>query len=222
MGIFLPRQEVFSPVGLVTQPSQYAHYPSGAGRVVRNVTMRNPGELVQAPGIQGSVSVGGVDRVIHKQAPLDNGEVYSFCEIGTVWSVFCGVNTASFIGSNVNAFSSTGRISWARVAERLLVNGTRGFLVGDYMAPTSAAERALRTAGLPQLNRFTHNLVDTGNGWLLGGQMVAYRFCVVRELANGYTLRSVPSPPYKAMHGTLTSAGTNPRFDLFWVAALDI
>lgn len=205
MGNFLPRQTITAPIGLVTQPNQYNQYPSGAGRIVRNLVMRNPGELVQAPDVQSVQSVGAANNIIHKLAPLDDGHVYSFHENSGTWSVRENNNSVTWIANNAavssesNAFPANGKVSWARVAERMLVNASAGFLVCDYMAPNSVGERGLRHAGLcqPILQYSGDPFVDDGAGWLADNQMVGYTCCFVREFADGYKLRSVRSPPIK-------------------------
>jgi hypothetical protein len=206
MGIFLPRQSILAPIGLVTQPNQYAQYPSGACKVARNFVLRNPGELVQAPDVQDVRFFTAPNDVIHKLMPLDNGHVYEFHQNGTTWTVYeqngvtgWNVPFVPLFSSATNAFSSTGRISWTRVAERLITNPTFGNVVGDYTAPTSLAEVALRVAGMPQPSLSGLALVNSGSGWIAGGQMVAYTACLVREFADGYKIRSSPAAPTKML-----------------------
>ena len=212
MGIFLPRQSILAPIGLVTQPNQYAQYPSGACKVARNFVLRNPGELVQAPDLFSTTLVGSTNNIIHKLIPLDSDHVYSIHQNGSTWSVFDNTSSATYLplaGSATNAFSSTGRISWARVAERMIVNPVFGNVVGDYMAPTSVAERALRVAGLPQPSIGVLTMTDDGNGWLQNDQVVAYTACLVREFADGYAIRSSPSVPMKIL-----GSGATPPYNI--------
>lgn len=209
MAIFLARQEVLVPVGEVTQPSKYAQYPSGAGLRVINKTMRNPGEYVQAPDFLTAQSVGGANEVIHKLIPLDGGHTYAITFNGSVWSVFENGSSAAYGGSTSDAFSSTGRIAWARVKERLLINGRHGFLVGDYMQPSNSTERALRAAGLPQPTFSAFGTTEDGLGWLEDGMMVGYCACFVREFSDGYSIRSVPSPVVKLLLNP-SGGGTRP------------
>lgn len=216
MGFFLPRQEILVPIGLVTQPNQYAQYPSGALRVARNVVMRNPGELVQAPDTTGQVTVGAANNILQQLFPLDSGHVYSFHLNGTTWSVFDNNNSAGLpLGiSSTNLFSTTGRIGPTRNRERMIVNTLQGGLVVDYMAPTSAGERALRKAGMPQPGWRSISNVSTNAGAIPTGTMVGYVVCFARELQNGYTVRSVPSVPFKFAN---TSGVTlNPSLSIWW------
>ena len=192
--MFLPRQQIFAPIGLVTQPSQYGQYPSGALKQAVNVTMRNPGELVQAPATTDSVTPGASNDRIAKLMPLDEGHVYSFHVNGTTWSVRENTSSAAVPSalSTTDLFSATGQLTPIRANDRMIVNSLKGCLVGDYMAPSSGAERDLRRAGLP-CPQFT--LSYGGDGPIPAEAMVAYTVCFVRRFDDGYELRSAPSIP---------------------------
>lgn len=221
MGIFIPRQEILTPLGLVTQPSKYAQYPAGACSIAKNVVMRNPGELIQAPDVQGVQVIGGANTFIRKLAPLNDGHVYTFADNGgTTWSLTETNNAVTFPGSAVNAFNSSA-VSWARVAERLIVNGNFGNLVGDFMAPSSAGQRALREAGMQQPSIAALAFVNSGYGYFGGDQMVGYTACLVREFADGYTVRSVPAAAVKVWQGT-GAAVVDVDLIVFWTTGITV
>lgn len=203
MGIFLPRQEILAPLGLVTQPNQYKQYPSGAMGVARNVTLRNPGELVQAPDIQELVSYGSVSQDIRKLVPSASigayglqSQIYSmqFNQGTNTWQVFTAAGTPvdfTLIGSAVGAFSEFGYISVPLVAGRLIFNGNFGCVVTGNAPENSTS---FREAGLTQPTISQISTTAGGNGWMSGGTAVAYAACFVRRYSDDYTLRSSPSP----------------------------
>lgn len=220
--MFLPRQSIVVPVGLITQPNQYGQYPSGALKTARNVVMRNPGELVQAPDSTGATTVGAANNILHRLMPLDQNHIYSFHQNGTTWSVFENANSAGLpLGvSTTNLFDATGRISPTRNHERLIVNSLQGCLVGDYMVPTSAGERALRKAGMPQPGWRAIGATPTNAGAIPNNTMVGYAVCFIRELQNGYVVRSVPSVQFK--YANTSGATTNPQLNIFWNSSSSI
>lgn len=205
-----------TPLGLVTQPSQYGQYSSGALRLARNVVMRNPGEIIQAADVAGAVSVGAAGNILQKMFPLDQSHVYTFHSNGTTWSIFENNNTTNLPAgiSATNLFNANGRISPTRIRDRMIVNSLQGVLVGDFMAPASPAERDLRKAGLPQPGLRTLAFTAVAAGAIPNLTMVGYAICFVRELSNGYTIRSVPTNVYKFAN---TSGGTvNPILSVYW------
>lgn len=194
--MFLPRQQILAPIGLVTQPNQYGQYPSGALKSAVNLTLRNPGELVQAPATTDSVTPGASNDRVVKLMPLDEGHVYAFHVNGTTWSVYENTSSADVPSalSTSDLFSATGQLTPIRANDRMIVNSLQGCLVGDYMAPSSAGERALRRAGLPcpQVEAVLYG----GDGPIAAEDMVGYTACIVRRFADGYELRSAPAIPH--------------------------
>ena len=213
--MFLPAQTVLRPIGLLTQPSLFGQYPDGALAVARNVVMRNPGELVQAPDVQASQSVASSTDRLYKVIPLDGGHVYAITStVGGTWSVWENGNAATFPVTTNTTFSNTGRITWARVAERLLLNSNWGYLVGDFMQPTSAAERALRRAGMiqPQISGFTTTTTDAAA--IPNNTLVGYQVVLKRLFADGYQIVGVPSPIIK--HLNTSGSTVNCQLIVLW------
>lgn len=210
------RQTIVRPIGLVRQPNQYGQYPDGALRLARNVVMRNPGELLQAPAITGTVQFAFANYIAQALLPLDQGHVYSLSSQGTTWWPFDN-NTAGSIPalvSGTNTFSATGRITPVRARERALFNSAFGMLVGDSMAPTTAAQRALRMAGLPQVAWSSAAPTATDANVIPNNTMVGYTMCFMRDLGNDYKIRSVPMPAFK--YGNISGSTTNMLFVVYW------
>lgn len=209
MGHFYPRQTVLAPAGLITEPNEYGQYPPGALKLARNVTMREPGKLVQAPSVRNDVVVGGdviTNPVTHhvqvrKLIPAGSGKVYAITALGVSttgdWAIYEDGTPQTFVGLAGNAFSDTGRISWAECKERIIVNGKFGTLVRDPV-PISTDFRSM---GLPQPLIVALALGTDSPVWLDVDQAVAYRVCVARRYSGDYTLRSAPSPSVKIHHG---------------------
>lgn len=204
----LPRQTVVHPVGLVTQPNEFGYYVDGALEHAINCVMRNPGELDGAPSMFASLSVGPVSNTLRALLPLDAGHVYELTvSAGGVWTVTELGNTASFPAGaatfdSTNAFSNTGRISLARAKDRALFNSSQGCLVGDFMAPTSAAQRALRIASLTQPQIVSLGTTTTNAGAIPTDLSVTYAAIVTRTFSDGYILASVPSPLIRLVNNT--------------------
>lgn len=202
--MFLPRDTIVVPVGLVTQPNQYGQYPKGALRVARNYVMRNPGELVQAPDTFNPVTwTTEANYILQKLFPLDQSHVYTFqTQSGGFGSIRESGNPTllplSIAGGGFGhsgLLSLTGRIPVVRSRERIVIGTGYGFLVGDFMAPTSLAERTLREAGMPQpAHARFGGIVSTNAGALPDQTIVAYQACWVRKFSDGYAVRSAPSP----------------------------
>jgi hypothetical protein len=217
----LPRQTILRPVGLVTQPNKFGWYVDGALSRAINCVMRNPGELDAAPDFFAGTGVGPADNVLHKLMPLDAGHVYSMSSsAGNVWQVREGVVGASNIvslnsfTSTTNTFSSTGRISPARARDRMLLNSNYGYLVGDFMAPTTVGERALRLAGLPQLTYANTTPTSTDAGAIPNNMMCTYVAIHTRKYADGYELKSVPTPFVKFLN--TSGSAVNVTVALAW------
>lgn len=202
MGHFYPRQTILVPAGLITEPNEYGQYPPGALQVTRNVTMREPGKVDQAPNVRNTVAVSAADAVLHKLMPADSGIVYAIVRQPVLgdpdaWRIYAdGVleTFMTFTGlvttQSRDAFSATGRINWAQCNGRLIVNAKYSQLVRDPV-PLSAHFRA---AGLPQLS-IGGTALTASAGWLEPGHAVQYRLCLARRYAEDYTLRSTPSVP---------------------------
>lgn len=214
-------QTILKPIGLVTQPQQFGQYPSGALKVAHNWVLRNPGELQQAPGFQTQTSFATANERVEKLIPLDAGHVYALTRSGPVWSVYenaVAVALPTPLSSN-SAFSDTGRISWARARDRLILNANRGYLVGDYMAPANAAERALRFCSMPQPGILAIGLTTSNAMALPADSLVGYQVIFKRVLQNGYETFGVPSPMMKVNNGPSV---TNALIQVTWNASSGI
>lgn len=208
MGRFYPRQTVLTPLGLITQPNQYDVYKPGALKIAQNCVMRNPGELMQAPDVQNTVTLTGNDFRIHKLFALDAGHVVAIVSNGTGLNSVVYADTSAYTlqGFNTGAldeYSITGRVSLVRLRERLMINTLNGYVVADSMSPTAAPDRVLRRAGMPQPNaRYQSSGPD---GPIPQNTVVGYRFCWRRNFSDGYFIRSVPTP---VLTFVATAAGT--------------
>lgn len=217
-----PRQTILRPVGLVTQPNKFGYYVDGALKRAINCVMRNPGELDAAPTMFSSLSVGSVNTVLAKLAPLDGGHVYELTfDTGTsVWTTTELGNPVALplnYANPANLYSATGRITPIRAKERLFLNtATAGNIVGDNMAPTSAATRAMRMAGLPQLTISSATMISPNGGAIPAGAMVGYCAVHRRTFADGYQIVSVPSVIVKAYNFFATPA--NVLISAVWFA----
>lgn len=180
-------------------PNTYGQYPAGALEVARNVVVRAPGELWQAPAFSAATNTfGATSDTLRKLAPVNNGKVYAWTRTGAgVWTISEAGNacTMSTYGITSNLFSNGGQIWPVRMRDRLLVNTIRaGVLANDSMDPASAADRAYRGACLPQplvsfLSRSTTNAETIPNNVCVG-----YAAILKRVFADGYTIQSAPSP----------------------------
>lgn len=216
MGYQYPRQAILAPIGLVTEPNEYGQYPAGALKRAENMLLRAPGKLSQAPYTQHFINVGSAGDRVLKLIGADTGIVYAFLNDAGTWSIFGDTTPQTFVGSAVNAFSATGRISWAQCVERVIVNGKFGCLVRD---PTPISTK-FRAAGLPQLSITTLNFLAGGGTWLAQDQMVGYRACLVRRYSQDYTLRSTPSVALKIRNSSALLATI--LVNLKWPAAAGI
>ena len=194
------RKTVVAPLGLITTPNQYGQFPEGALEIADGVLMRAAGELwnhaiCPTQSIAGSVTADTIRQLM----PLDAGCWYNFVQNGTTWYVYVssqtspGSATLPTLVSTTNLFNAT-RIFPVRARARMLVNSAEGVLVGDFMNPQNAGERALRMAGMPQaqISGLAVNAAATGAIPLDIG--IAYGALFTREYADGYILRGVPSP----------------------------
>lgn len=180
--------------------------PEGALSDARNCVMRDIGTIEAAPSSSDFtlITPSPTNDQVRLLMPLDAGHVFSFTETsGGVWSVCEGVpggtQNAAPLPSGV---STTGlfprtRVNATRSRDRMLVNSTRGAVVGDNMAPTNGTQRTLRWAGLPQAG--SPAVVLTAGTIIPLNIMVAYVAVLVREFSDGYRLVGTPSPPQKAV-----------------------
>lgn len=204
-----PRKTLLRPLGLMTQPAKFGWYKDGALQRAINCVMRNPGELDAAPSMFASTNTGNpllANQTLHKLVPLDSGHVYTLSvdPLGN-WQIYengSAVTLPSTFVTVTDLFSETGRISPARARDRMLLNSDNGILVGDYMAPSNATERALRVAGLPQLTIVSASTtsaaspsgaVPANTPYLVFGYVAIH----TREFSDGYILTSVPTPAIK-------------------------
>jgi hypothetical protein len=225
-----PRKTLLRPLGLITEPAKFGWYKDGACQRAINCVMRSPGELQAAPSMSSGNTCGSAGETVHKIMPLDSGHLYTFSvSSGGVWNVreqvqggasnSVGLMPSSLI-STTNLFSSTGRISPVRAKDRMLVPSNNGVLVGDSMAPTSASQRELRIAGLPQ----PHVSRGGTQGYPGGGALpydifVNYAVVHTRKASDGYTLESPPSPIVKIItgpQGGVTNYGYNAYLYVSW------
>lgn len=201
------RQNVVVPLGIMTTPNPYGQYPAGSLEAADGVSMRAPGELQSLPAASNETEAGSFPTmIVNKLYALDDGHVYAFKWPGTSGSWFVeegqisSGNTMNDVTVNLWGGGTTdlfyaGYICPIRSRERMLVNSSRGVLVGDVMAPANATDRSLRPAGLPQVGTFG-SLYYNGTGPLPPQTMVAYTAIGVREFSDGYVIKSVPAPGY--------------------------
>lgn len=226
------RQTVVQPIGLIDPPLPYGDAP-GALYDAKNVVMRVPGELWQAPGFSPLFTLGFVpgslaDAQCRKMFPLDDGHVYFFITSDPTnpplnWIVLDGaggvLNSAAIPASvsTDNLFSSIGQVYPIRLRDRMLVNTqTSGVLVLDKMAPATSTQRALRYAGMPQCQLFSLSLSSTNAGTLPGNVTVGYSFLLKRVQTDGYEIVGVPSPIYTTNFVQLSPVTTDPVLTIAW------
>lgn len=199
------RRDLVKPLGLRTQPNPYGQMPEGALSDARNCVMRDIGTIEAAPSSSDFtlITPSPTNDQVRLLMPLDAGHVFSFTETsGGVWSVCEGVpggtQNAAPLPSGVSTTSlfPRTRVNATRSRDRMLVNSTRGAVVGDSMAPTNSTERTLRWAGLPQPGLPVVSFSSSG-AVIPANTMVAYCTVLVREFGDGYVIQSVPSPANK-------------------------
>lgn len=201
----LGRKDLIKPLGLRTQPNPYGQMPEGALSDARNCVMRDIGTIEAAPSSSNYtlLTPALTNDQVRLLMPLDAGHVFSFFEGAGTWAAAEGIpggtqNAVTFPTSVslVNLFPRT-RIQGTRSRDRMIVNSTRGQMVGDFMAPTNSTERTLRWAALPQPGMPAGGAV--GGTIIPNNIMVAYCSLLVREFSDGYRLQSVPSPANKIL-----------------------
>jgi hypothetical protein len=198
------RQTVVQPLGLILSPNPFGQYPDGALSKAENVVMRVPGEIWQAPDFGAFVYAGGTTNdQFRKLYPLDAGYAYAFSRNASlVWStdaIDTGAGTIAsatlpVLTNTTGLYFDTGQIWPVRARERMLVNtANAGVYVGDSMAPSSAALRALRHAGMPQPT-VTLSISGTNAGTIPASTLVGYCAVLKRVYADGYQIFGPPSP----------------------------
>lgn len=179
--------------------------------------MRAPGMFWAAPGFDAQSNLFAVNDILRKLYPLDSSHIYTWTRTaGLVWTVGEAAVAAGLpaLVSTTNLFNDGGRIWPIRARERMLVNTlTAGVLVGDFMAPANAGQRALRFAGLPQplISSITRGAAPSGT--LPLNVLVGYSTLLMRSFSDGYSVVSVPSPIYKYSDTNLL---TNPVLRVSW------
>jgi len=213
-----PRETVVVPLGLVTEPNEYGQYPAGALSRADNLVLRSPGLLSQLP-----------ERTIVNLGPFLNtsyqlymttglGMALAFVQksgVHKAWWYDCfGLATGPppTIPPDAEApFEDTylpPAYNWDHVPRpismrgRVLVEGGWGIVAGDYLTPTTTAERTLRYAGLPQPILWSFQLLTApalGHPGLAlqSNDVVTYAATIERKYADGYILISDPSPLVK-------------------------
>jgi len=218
------RKTVVTPLGLVVTPNEFGQYPEGAMSEARNMVMRAPGTLTAAPTSVSGTGQGAAGAFIRKMMALDAGFFYSFIEDPTLGWYARVITSIIDMPTGVSMFTAglftAGRICPIRARERMLVNSTKGVMVGDYMAPANAAERALRMAGLPQPNLSAASLNTSATGPIPPTILVGYSAIFVREFSDGYIIRSTPSPITKSGYDAANTLTV--QLTVFWSASSGI
>lgn len=217
MKMTVKRETLIAPLGYMSTPNQYGAFPEGSLAQAENVVMRAKGKLLTAPGLGTTVTCGtnGFEFPV-KAIALDAGHVYSFNVNGTVWEAYETNGTTSGAAPLPATFSTVdlfqyGRTSPVRARARMLVNSTQGVIVGDSMAPANSTDRTLRYAGLGQPGCTLKSFGFGTNMPIPANVMVAYRAIVTREFADGYIVKSVPSPAFKYLN---TASDTRPSVEV--------
>lgn len=211
------REEIYRPVGIVSQPNEFNYYVNGALEHAINCVMRNPAELGAAPSMFSSLNAGPANNTMRALVPLASGHVYELSvSAGGAWSITELANAVPLTGfaSLTGLFSNTGRITPIVSKDRMLLNSNNGVLVGDNLAPTTGPQRALRLAGLPQLSWRTASFANgtapdgaipsppTGQG------VFGYQAIHTRTFSDGYKIVSVPTPVAKQFTNVVGFART--------------
>lgn len=190
------RETIVRPLGLITSPNKYGAYPTGALSRADNCVMRDPGVLSSLQAEQLWAVVGGPSDV--RRLYSTGSQVLAINGTQIYWTTGAGATLALL--EDVNAvpairYGLTGGIVPLLFRGRTLVNTERGWLVADYVNPTTATERTFRWAGLPQPLLSSILLANAGTGLALqDNDVVTYAATIEREDADGYRLISEPSP----------------------------
>lgn len=200
----VPRKTVLAIKGLVTTPNEFGVYPEGSCSTIENLLSRSANQWIVARDVETLTSIAFVSQVFERLISGAPGVVFGLTsdQSGTpAWRLYQNNGAAMDQFTLVSALSSTGLfdttgyITPTIARSRLFLNSRRGVIVADYLAPASAGERVLRTAGLvqPRVNSFG---TPTGST-LPDGVIVTYSVVHRRVTADGYVLVSTPSVPYR-------------------------
>lgn len=218
-----PRQTTLKPLGLITRPNELGAYPPGAMAVATNILFRSSGLWRMSKDLSSPVEIGLANAIVRKLFVLDNGTVFSLDRSpAMVWNPGFNAVGAPIPSamSNTNLFSDTGFIYPLRMRDHFLVNTTQGMIVSDVMAPTTAADRTFRQAGLPQAEVNLFTAVTAAAGAVANGTTVGYCVLFKREFKEGYDVVSTPSPVYRFLN---TTGGTvNVQMRVTWQSASGI
>jgi hypothetical protein len=191
------RETIVRPLGLITSPNKYGIYPVGALSRADNCVMREPGLLSALQAESGLSIVGGATNV--RRIGSTGRQLIAVNGTDVYWVTAGGVSTVAPLedtGSAIHvAYGVTGGISPFLFRSREFVNAERGWLAADYVNPSSASERTLRWAGLPQPIITSALLANANAGLALAdNDVVTYAATIERSYTDGYVLISEPSP----------------------------
>lgn len=221
-----PRKTILAIRGLITTPNEFGVYPEGSCSRCENALARAANQWVIARDTELVCSLNSVGQVVSRLVGTAPGVVIAIAydQAGPPTWWIRQNNGASTDNITLNSpvsssglFDATGYLTPTIARNRLYVNSRQGVLVLDKLAPASAGERVLRSAGLPQP---TIQYLDSVPGAVIpANTLVSYAALVRRVTADGYVM---VSPPTFAVR-TLETTGTARDYEMWlsWAYTTD-
>ncbi len=208
------KEEVLKISGVSTTPNEYGLLPPGSLKRGVNVVFRRPGVLEALPAYTSYATHSGSTVKMFagdtKTFALE-GDV-NLANIGAIWepSHTGGVGTSFTYGTTVHTnHFSPGKVGFTK-------NRDRYFFTEDSLVYAMDAEDgAARLAGLPAPAAIVSPTTTTGMGpVILANNYVKYCALFFRDLGNGYSFRSAPSPAVLEHPSAISD--TAPSFVIYW------
>lgn len=199
----LTKPLILEPLGLITDPSKLGQYPDGALAVSLGVVYRSAGSHEAAPKFVETLTL-EADTGSFEAAeiiPLPTGYTLVLAKRAGAWR-YCWIDAsntpsdwaaATCAYSEAVSFEIDNRVSWMLARDRVFVCTDVGPMVFDYLAPTTAAERAPRLAGMFAPAISTEAIAETGAGALHAGQQAHTVAVITRHFPDCYEVTGPPS-----------------------------
>lgn len=202
-------EEIYVPLGLITQPNKLGQYPAGALSQASGLAMRSPGLATRMPLLStyfASPTIQVAPVVPHLLGSADS----MLFTIGRrnadgQWSLtFFTASGALKFGNVLNVaglpfspitFDTTGRTAWTQQRGRYLFNSDQGVLITDTGTPSSNATAMPRHAGLQSPFLIVSAVTAGAVGAIDNLKQAAFVAIVRRVAADGYEIVSPPSAP---------------------------
>lgn len=199
------------PHGLVLSPNQIGQYPDGACSVATGVVFTGAGKCASAPAFDAKWSIDAGATVLravviptdkHTLVLLQTAPGWSHCWIDDAGAV-SPIETASNAYTARVAYEIDGRVDYTIARDRVFVTSTTGPVVFDYIAPTSAAERAPRLAGMFSPALHANPVYGAGKSAIKQGYHAHCVMTVSRHFPDCYEVIGAPS----AAHQVIAASG---------------